>query len=297
MGFRVLQVDPTVDLIHVHTHPTVLLGARGRAIVFSAGSSNYLYLREYEHWPEERIRRYYDRARWVYPTVGAIDNLLNFDSITLSYTFSNWARAAYLSFGVPAEKIHVLYPGFDIPLGPSRRSTDDVTYLFLGRQPHRKGGDMVLSAFRELRASQPRSRLIYVSDVLPREELGVEPRPLVSMHEVSQLYSQADVFVNPTRAEGFGFTNVEAQGHGIPVISTQRWAIPEVVKDGVTGLLVEPNDYTKLLSAMRALGGSKTMRQEMGEAGREHFQARFSLKVFHKALRGLYEQALSQAPC
>ena len=295
MGFRVLRVDPTVDLIHVHTHPTVLLGARGRPVVFSAGSSHYLYLRDYEHWPEQRIRRYYDRARWIYPAVGAMDNLLNHDPITLSYTFSNWAREAYLAFGTPPSKIHVLYPGFDIPAASLGRQTDeDVTYLFLGRQPRRKGGDLVLSAFRELRDSQPRSRLIYVSDELPRERIeGVEARPLVSMFEVSHLYARADVFVNPTRAEGFGFTNVEAQGYGLPVISTRRWAIPEVVQEGVTGLLVEPDDHAGLLRAMRALGESKTMRQEMGAAGRARFQVRFSLDVFQKGLRALYDQALS----
>jgi glycosyltransferase involved in cell wall biosynthesis len=297
MGFRVIKVDPAVDLVHVHTHPTVLLGATRRPVIFSAGSSNYLYLRDYENWSDQRIRRHYRRARWVYKAVGALDNLLNCDLISVSYTFSNWARAAYLGFGVPAAKIHVLYPGFDIPADRSQRqSSDDVTYLFLGRQPHRKGGDLVLSAFRELRASQPRARLIYVSDVLPREPIeGVEARPLVSMFEVSRLYASADVFVNPTRAEGFGFTNAEAQGYGIPVISTRRWAIPEVVRDGVTGLLIEPDDHGALLSAMRVLGESKALRQEMGEAGREHFRARFSLDVFHKGLRSLYDQALSQA--
>ncbi len=297
MGFRVLQVDPSVDLIHVHSHPTVLLDAGDRPVVFSAGSSHYLYLRDYERWAEERIRRCYARARRLYPAVGAVDNLLNHTRITTSYTFSNWARTAYLAFGVPPEKIHVLYPGFEAPPSrPTRGSPEHVTYLFLGRQPRRKGGDLVLSAFQELRASRPHSRLIYVSDELPSEQpAGVELRHLVSMKEVAGLYASADVFVNPTRAEGFGFTNAEAQGYGLPVISTRRWAIPEVVEDGVTGLLIEPDDHAALLKAMRTLGESQTLRQEMGQAARERFEQRFALNVFHRDLRGLYDEALVRA--
>jgi glycosyltransferase involved in cell wall biosynthesis len=226
-----------------------------------------------------------------------MDNLLNHTRITTSYTFSNWARATYLAFGLPPAKIHVLYPGFDIPpLRPTRESREHVTYLFLGRQPQRKGGDLVLSAFQELRASLPHSRLIYVSDELPAGEIeGVELRPLVSTAEVASLYARADVFVNPTRAEGFGFTNAEAQGYSLPVISTRRWAIPEVVEDGVTGLLIEPDDNAALLKAMRALGENQARRQEMGEAARERFERRFALNVFHRDLRGLYDEAFVRA--
>jgi glycosyltransferase involved in cell wall biosynthesis len=252
LGFRVLDVDPSVDLVHVHSHPTVLRGLRDRPVVFSAGSSHYHYLRDYEKWNEARIRAIYARGRQVYRCVGAVDALLNYKRITVAYTFSEWARKVYLDFGVPAEKIRVLYPGFDIP-EPVRRPDDGrIVYLFMGRQPRRKGGDVVLEVFRELRRALPGARLLYVTDELPTSDLeGVDVRPLVSASEVSAMYRQADIFVNPTRAEGFGFTNVEAQGHGLPVISTRLGAIPEVVEDGQTGFLVTPGDSRGLSLAMR----------------------------------------------
>lgn len=258
MGFRVLRVDPRVDIVHVHTHPTILRALAGRPVVFSAGSSHYYYLRAYEHWREAEIRRRYARARVVYPRLGILDALLNHGAINLAYTFSHHARKVYLEFGVPPEKIRVLYPGFDIP-EPRSVEHDGLVYLFMGRQPRRKGGDVVLEAFQTLRSALPTARLLYVSDELPPLDIkGVEAVPLVSRTGVAALYARADIFVNPTRAEGFGFTNVEAQGFGLPVISSRLGAIPEVVEHGRTGLLIDPDDGGSLVTAMRQLGESAT---------------------------------------
>ena len=295
MGFRVLEVAPAIDLVHVHTHPVVLRGRSGRPVVFSAGSSHYHYLRDYARWSGEAIRRRYARGRAVFRTLGVLDSLLNHGPITISYTFSEDARSAYLSFGVPPEKIRVLYPGFDVPAVPTRSDRDTVTFLFLGRDPKRKGGDFVLAAFRRLRESLPSTRLLYVSDVLPEAIDGVEAMPLVPPAEVAALYARADVFVNPTRAEGFGFTNAEAQGYGLPVISSRLGAIPEVVDDGRTGILVAPGDASALLAAMSRLAAEAGLRREMGAAARDRFLARFALPVFHRGLRALYDEATDKA--
>lgn len=296
LGFRVLTVGPGVDLVHVHSHPTILRGLQGRPVVFSAGSSHYHYLRDYAKWSEERIEKRYARARALYKRLGVLDALLSHEGITLSYTFSEHARAAYLERGVPSWKIRALHPGFDIPAAP-RNGKDGVTFLFMGRQPRRKGGDLVLAAFRCLRDTVPAARLLYVSDEAPATGSleGVEAIPLVSPGEVGGIYSRADVFVNPIRAEGFGFTNVEAQGYGLPVISTRIGAIPEVVEDGRTGILVEPGDGAGLLAAMRHLAEERILREEMASAARERFVERFSLTAFHGRLKAVYEEALDRA--
>ncbi len=293
LGFRVLSVGEQPDLVHVHSHPTVLTGLRGRPVVFSAGSSHFHYLTHYEGWSRARIDSRYARARRVYAPLGVTDALLNPAAVTLAYTFSRDARQVYLDFGVPADKIRVLYPGFDVPEARAPREGREVTFLFLGRQPVRKGGDLVLTAFQELRRSCPGARLLYVTDQPPQREIpGVEARQLVAPHEVGRLYDAADVFVNPTRAEGFGFTNAEAQGHALPVISSRLGAIPEVVEDGVTGLLVDAGDSAALLAAMRRLAGEPALRRDMGLAARERFLRYFARHVFQGALRSLYDEAL-----
>lgn len=297
MGFRVLKVGPAVDLVHVHTHPVVLDRLNGRPVVFSTGSSHYHYLRDYLGWSAEGIARRYARGRAAFRALGVIDSMLTHEAVTIAYTFSEDARAAYLAFGVPSDKIRVLYPGFDVPDPPRRAdSGDGVTFLFLGRDPRRKGGDRVLEAFRRVRETVPSARLLYVSDVLPASPLvGVEARPLVAASEVGALYERADVFLSPTRAEGFGFTNAEAQGYGLPVISSRLGAIPEVVDDGTTGFLVDPDDGSALLAAMSRLAADTGLRREMGAAGRERFLARFALPVFQRGLRALYDEATDRA--
>jgi glycosyltransferase involved in cell wall biosynthesis len=295
MGFRVLQVARDADLVHVHTHPTVLRGLCSRPVVFSAGSSHYHYARYYAGWGEEQIETAYARARTLYRRLGILDALLNHENITLAYTFSSWAREKYLQEEVPEWKIRVLPPGFDIP-EPVRVPRSTVTFLFLGRQPKRKGGDAVLKAFARLRASHPEVRLLYVTDELPSSSAeGVEARSLVRSEAVGDLYRAADVFVNPTRAEGFGFTNVEAQGYGLPVISSRLGAIPEVVEEGRTGMLVDPQQAGDLLSAMELLASDDGMRRAMAAAARRRFVQCFSLSRFRSGLRDLYEEAMDRA--
>jgi glycosyltransferase involved in cell wall biosynthesis len=298
LGFRVLRVGDAVDLVHVHSHPTILRGRR-RPVVFSAGSSHFHYLRDYERWPIERIAACYARARPVYARLGVIDGLLQPAAATLVYTFSHWARQAYLDHGVPAERVRVLYPGFGVPSEPepaarSGRAGRGLTFLFMGRQAIRKGADAALRAFAELHARRPSTRLLYVSDAPPAPQDGVEALPLVPASAVGDVYARADVFVNPTRAEGFGFTNVEAQGHGLPVISSQLGAIPEVVEAGVTGLLVEPNDHAALVEAMTILAEDHGLRARLAAAARARFLRLFARPVFQAGLRALYDEALQR---
>ena len=97
------------------------------------------------------------------------------------------------------------------------------------------------------------------------------------------------------RAHEAGFTNAEAQGFALPVISTRLGAIPEVVADGTTGILVDRSDGDGVLAAMKRLGADAGLRQEMSAAARERFLERFSLPRFRAGLRALYDEALDQA--
>lgn len=292
MGFRVLDVGPDPDLVHIHTHPTILHGLRARPVVFSAGSSHYHYVRDYEGWSQARIDRVYSRARPAYRALGVLDALLSHERITLAYTFSSWARQAYLDHGVPPSKIRVIHPGFPVPEAVDEPPQDSTTFLFMGRQPRRKGGDLVLAAFEELYSERRDVRLLYVSDEQPVPvPPGVEVSDLVLSGEAGRLYRRANVFLNPTLAEGFGFTNIEAQGYGLPVVSTRIAAIPEVVEHGVTGLLLEPGDFRGLLEAMRTISKSFSMRREMGLAARSRFEKLFALRRFQAGLLAIYEEA------
>ncbi|HMD32729.1 MAG TPA: glycosyltransferase family 4 protein, partial [Candidatus Acidoferrales bacterium] len=110
-------------------------------------------------------------------------------------------------------------------------------------------------------------------------------------------YAAADVFVLPTQVEGFGVVFLEAMHSRLPVVAVRAAATPEVVEDGVTGILVPPGDSMELVRALIALLGDGDRRRTMGEAGRrrvermylfEHFTARWELWLAAQAPEALY---------
>lgn len=94
----------------------------------------------------------------------------------------------------------------------------------------------------------------------------------VSDRALQQLYATADVLVLPSYWEGYGIVFLEAMQYGLPIVSTTAGAIPEVVADGHTGLLVEAGDVQALSHALGQLIGSASLRQSYGQQGLERVQ-------------------------
>ena len=128
-------------------------------------------------------------------------------------------------------------------------------------------------------------------EALTRRGLA-EHHPLVPSSRVrNEFYPAADAFVMPTRAEGFGLTTVEAMSYSLPVVSTRVGAIPEVIEDGQTGLLIEPGDVDALEAAMEGLIADRTSARRMGDSAREVFLSRYTLGQFHARIQDLYRRA------
>ena len=96
------------------------------------------------------------------------------------------------------------------------------------------------------------------------------------------LLGAADVLVFPTSfgKETFGVVNLEAMQWGVPVVSSPVGAIPEVVRDGVNGFIVEPDDIPLLAERVLGLVRDPALRRRMGEAGRELFHRHYSLEAY-----------------
>jgi glycosyltransferase involved in cell wall biosynthesis len=295
-GFRVLSLSADVDLVHVHSHPTKIHARRRVPIVMSAGSSHYVNVRDYEKWDERKIRRRYRLARTIYRPLGICDELLNAERVARIYTFSDWARRIYIERGLPQSKVDVIAPGFDVPPLPARqREGGPVNFLFVGREFKRKGGPLVVEAFRRLRESHKDVSLTIITgdNEEVRSVAGLTVHTFMDRARLyDEIYPAADVFVMPSEAEGWGFTNAEAMSFALPVISTRVSAIPEIVEHNVTGMLIEPGDTDALWDAMRRMAESRDLREEMGQRGRERFVARFSRDVFRGKLLEFYLAAI-----
>lgn len=321
MAFRAMRLEHGFDLIHVHAHPVLVRGRGSAPLVMSEGSSSAVYLQEYLGWDSGRIGARYRRARRIYRALGVDDRLLAQERADRVFVFSHWARSINLDWGADPGKTEVVYPGFPTPRPIEHGEREEFRFLFVGTDFERKGGFEVVEAFADAVKQAPHARLTVISpdprsrdpdrrfhgwvgpgrraDVLAKLAELVRAG-LVDLHlpvERDRLYAehyaQADAFVMPTRAEGLGFTNIEAMGFGLPVISSTVGPIPEVVADQVTGLLVGPGDVRALTDAMLELAGRPRRARELGAAGRRAFLERFTLERFQNRLGELYSRALS----
>ena len=110
--------------------------------------------------------------------------------------------------------------------------------------------------------------------------------------DIPELLASFDLFVLPSRSEGFGRVNLEAMAMGKPVISTSVGGIPEVVLDGVTGILVPPGDSHALSRAIMRLLDDPHLRESMGREGRKRVEERFTLQGHVQRIQELYRDVL-----
>jgi glycosyltransferase involved in cell wall biosynthesis len=107
------------------------------------------------------------------------------------------------------------------------------------------------------------------------------------------LYPNYDIMIMPSLSESFGVAALEASSAGLPVIASNIGGVPEVVKDGVTGILVEPGDPEKLAEAILKLASDVELRKKMGNAGREFVAQNYRWENCLKQMIELYEQLIS----
>lgn len=173
-------------------------------------------------------------------------------------------------------------------------------FLSYGRLVHEKGFDLVIRAFAQL----PRGRKLFLAgsgeEELPlknlAKELGigdsVEFLGNLSGEKLVSTIQNALAVVVPSRwFEVFGLTNVEAMACGRPVIAARAGALPDVVKDTVTGLLFDMDNVDDLAEKMRRLLDDEGYADLLGRHGREEALSRFCLKSHVKALESLYNEA------
>jgi glycosyltransferase involved in cell wall biosynthesis len=111
--------------------------------------------------------------------------------------------------------------------------------------------------------------------------------------DVWRLLQASDLFVLPTLGEGFGLAVLEAMAAGKPVIASAVTSIPEIVVDGLTGILVPPKDIQALVEALCLLVDEPEKVARMGQAGRRVAVEEFSPIEMVQATQGVYEDLFS----
>jgi len=195
-------------------------------------------------------------------------------------TSATIARLLVADYGVASGRLSVVEPGTDRVSAPPRNRDGVVKLLAVGSVIPRKGYDVLVAALARLRHLP--WRLVIAGDCgrspqtsrgLRAEiaRLGLTDRisllGAVASEQMSPLYASADLFVLPSRFEGYGMAYAEAIAHGVPVIGTTAGAIPQTVSADA-GVLVAPDDVEALMATLQRLIASPDQRERLAAGAR-----------------------------
>jgi len=207
-------------------------------------------------------------------------------------------------------KIEVIYDGIDTvrhspevsgkPFEKELGVEDgDILIGMIGRINRWKGQDYLVDVAREVILLDPRAIFVIVGDAYKGEEILVErlKEQLASKNlkgrvfllgfrkDVSEIHSALDIYVHPSIwPEPFGLVVAEAMSSGKPVVANNLGGVKEMIVNGQTGFLVNPNDRTQMVEAILKLVRDRELRESMGQAGRKRIIEKFSKEDFKKKM-------------
>jgi len=184
------------------------------------------------------------------------------------------ARSVVSFYGVPEDRVSVVGGGANFDVLPERTGAQrDPVVLYVGADWARKGGDVLIRAFRKVRARNRHARLQIVGTSEPAPEPGVEVVGFVSDRgRLSELYAKASVYCLPSRYEPYGLSIAEAMAHELPCVVTRVGGLADVVLDGQTGLVVPPEDEDALADALLRLLDDPVYARRLGTNARSRVE-------------------------
>jgi glycosyltransferase involved in cell wall biosynthesis len=216
---------------------------------------------------------------------------------------SFWRDFYITNLGLEEDRVFIVFNPTELPMElPPRINSPQVKIVFLGRVGKRKGTFDLIEAFGKLPDSLKNSSKLFIAGngELEQARESVEKLNLteqvillglIGAEQRDALLATADVFVLPTYNEGLPLALMEAMGWGLPVITTPVSGIPDIVKAGKNGLLVNPGNSQELSEAMQLLIENEDLRLLLGKSARETV-ASLDVKSFCCRLSEIYDQVL-----
>lgn len=201
-----------------------------------------------------------------------------YETARVTFTTSHLAaRSLVEDYGLAPERAECVLSGANVA-APSPRANRPFrgVVLFVGIDWRRKGGPDLLAAFARVALAHPEARLRIVGCTPPTAHPRVEALGRLTLAETAREYQEADLFCLPSYHEPSAFALVEAQHHGLPVVTTNVGGSPDRVLEGETGFLVPPGDVDALAAALDRLLGDPARCQAMGQAAARFAQENFT---------------------
>lgn len=202
-----------------------------------------------------------------------------------------------INYQIELRHCEVIHLGIDVRVDfqKGQKFTKEFKVLTVGRMEYLKGTIYLLDAISEILKEVPdvhftfigndrphapghQSFVRYFQSTYPELVKKVKFCGFMIYEEALKEYEDADLFVLPSLCENFGLVFVEAMSYGVPVVAFNNTAVPEVVKDGVTGYLVPDHDKEKLVEAILRLLKDDSLRQQMSQNALDWVEKQFDQK-------------------
>jgi glycosyltransferase involved in cell wall biosynthesis len=291
--FRSMLRQAHPDVLHLHLEFSSLIGI---AAARSLGASRPIVVVSVVNDPSHQALIHRLAARALAPDVDL--------HIVISPGIK---KAVWQAYGPRARRVEMVSPGIDLQrfdalsadlrrVAEYRRGAGRVVGT-VARLVAQKATHVLLDATPRLLADDPTTRVLIVGDGPLRDTLERRARRLGIAHAVSfagyqedvaSAYRAMDVFVLPSRDEGYGVVFLEAMAMGVPVVGTRVIGTEDAVEDGVTGLLVPHADAPALAEALRRMLGDPALARRLREAAAERVRRDFSRERWTAQVEALY---------
>lgn len=266
--------------------------------VFDASIDGVPHFVYTDHTHKENLRypgfdhRHFLGEKWTELEAGIYRNAaMNF---TMSSNVSRSIVEDYLSGN---EKVRCVYCGSNIGMGTDE-DIDECKYsgkniLFVGLDWNRKGGPVLVEAFRKVLKFVPDATLTIVGASPSLDLPGCRVIGKIPVADVLNHFNGASVFCMPTNIEPFGLVYIEAMAMKLPIIGTNIGAIPDFIKDGVNGYMVEPGNPGQLADRLIDLLSNPQKCKRFGEAGHSLFIERYTWEETGRKISNTIKQFLN----
>jgi glycosyltransferase involved in cell wall biosynthesis len=291
---RCLVKKHDVDVLHPH-------GYKADLYAWAAAAGNRVALVATSHnWPSKALSM---------RTYAVVDRLAlrSFDRVVV---VSDAVAQILLRSGVANEKVELIPNGVDLgrfrDVTPALRTEletgTEPVIGFVGRLVAEKGGVTLLQAAQRVLTKRPKAKFVLVGEGPARQEwealareLGIDQQVTFTgaRNDMPEVYASFDAMVLPSEIEALPMCLLEAMAAGKPVIATRVGAIPRLIMNGTTGLLIEPGDVNALTKAILRLLEDRDFASRLGEKGRDRVAQHFSAQQMAKNYIGTYEQVLA----
>ncbi len=228
------------------------------------------------------------------------------DRTDLFIAYTNKAADCLKAISVPDEKIKIVYPGIDVDFfSPNKIFHNNIRILFVGRFDREKGLSLLLNVFKKLISEIKNMELWIVGPMRSGNDYEfakamektypVKIIGQVNRSDLPNIYNQCDIFCAPSRdkkkfgmkvwEEQFGAVFVEAMACGLPVVSTNCGAIPEII--GENNFIIDQNSEIELYEALKKLVLDDSIRKYISNENRHRAKELFDIKKQQEKLEKL----------